>query len=348
MSINIVTGAPCSGKSTFVDKERAEGDIVVDYDKLSLALGSNKSHAAVGHIKSAAFKARQAAIDYAIDNPDAGSWVIHTSPKPGDLERYKTAGAVFHHLDATQDECTTRAAESGRPAETFEAIERYFTTEKRSGRGKAMQHKQISLALTGVKFANTDPNVFEGYASVFGGVDSYGDTIEPGAYAKTLDARDRPIQLRWNHFGDVIGKWTEIREDEKGLFVKGELTPGHSKATDVAALLKHGAVSGLSIGYAVKDFEQRGVLRVLKEIELYEISVVEEPADNAARVSGVKAALEDATALKEIESILRDAGRFSKTDATTIISRVKSLTRRDAEADQVKDLFGKLYKNLRI
>lgn len=200
-----------------------------------------------------------------------------------------------------------------------------------------MEIKNLSLDSVQFKFADDKPGVFSGYASVFNGVDSYGDTIMPGAYKGTLEGRDRPIQLRWNHWGPVIGKWLSIEEDEIGLKVTGELTPGHSVADDAYALLKHGAVTGMSIGYRVKsamDYPEEN-RRELKEIELIEISIVENPADNAAQISGVKSAINDAESLKEIESILRDVGRFSRADATALVARIKSLTHgeRDAKTD---------------
>ena len=200
-----------------------------------------------------------------------------------------------------------------------------------------MEIKNLSLDSVRFKFADDKPGVFSGYASVFNGVDSYGDTIMPGAYKGTLEGRDRPIQLRWNHWGPVIGKWLSIEEDEIGLKVTGELTPGHSVADDAYALLKHGAVTGMSIGYRVKsamDFPEEN-RRELKEIELIEISIVENPADNAAQISGVKSAINDAESLKEIESILRDVGRFSRADATALVARIKSLTH--GERDVKKD-----------
>lgn len=194
-----------------------------------------------------------------------------------------------------------------------------------------MKTKLLDLAVSEIKMGDKGGRSFEGYASVFNGIDAYGDRIAPGAYAKTLKSRDRPIQLRWNHFGPVIGKWTEAYEDEKGLYVKGELTPGHSVAEDAYALLKHGAVSGLSIGYSVEDSDEKDGVRLLKEIELYEVSVVEEPADNAARVSAVKAEIDAAKSWKEIEAILRDEGRFSRDAAAKLVARVKSLAHGERE-----------------
>ena len=183
-----------------------------------------------------------------------------------------------------------------------------------------MEHKQLNLAACEVKMGAEGSLQFSGYASVFDGLDSYGDKIQAGAYKSTITDRDRPVQLRWNHSGPVIGKFTEMYEDEKGLFVSGELTKGHSVAEDTAALLRHGAISGLSIGYSVKDFEQQGVVRVLKEIELYEISVVETPADNNAHIASIKSA----TKLKDVESVLRQKG-FSQREATEIVATVKKI-----------------------
>jgi HK97 family phage prohead protease len=207
-----------------------------------------------------------------------------------------------------------------------------------------METKQLALAQTEIKF--TGPAFqFSGYASVFGGTDSYGDTIEPGAYKNTLMDRERPIRLRWNHYGDIIGKWTTIREDEKGLYVEGELTPGHSKANDVFASMKHGAVDGLSIGYRIKAFDQLNEnRRLLKEIDLVEISVVEEPADWAARISDVKSVLEKADSLKEIESLLRDVGGFSRVDAKHLVSKINSLYQREANAEKEKQDIANLLK----
>ena len=183
-----------------------------------------------------------------------------------------------------------------------------------------MEIKNLALTTTEIKFGAEGSLKFEGYASMFGGLDSYGDTVIEGAYKKTLIDRERPVQLRWNHYGPVIGKYTEMYEDEKGLYVKGELTKGHTEAENVAALLRHGAISGLSIGYIVKDSEQAGVTRQLKEIELIEISVVESPADNSAHISSVKSA----TKLKDVEEFLRLKG-LSRTEATEIVAAVKKI-----------------------
>jgi uncharacterized protein len=198
----------------------------------------------------------------------------------------------------------------------------------------AMLHKLLDVKSAEFKF-NGDTGEFEGYASVFDGVDSYGDTIYAGAFRKTLEGRERPVRMRWNHFGPVIGKWVELMEDSKGLFVRGQLTPGHSIAEDVKASLKHGAIDGLSIGFMLGDYDEKPQGgRNIKSVKLVEISVVEEPADLSAKVTNVKAALSEVTRLADIESILRDYG-ITRSDATALISCTKSLIL--AEKEQNSD-----------
>lgn len=195
-----------------------------------------------------------------------------------------------------------------------------------------MERKTLTVEAVEFKFDEARKGFFSGYASVFGGVDSYGDTILPGAYKKTLKKRSRPIQMRWNHWGPVIGKWLVLEEDEKGLRVDGELTPGHSVAEDVYASIKHGAVTGMSIGFRPVQITDHGDgRRDLKEIELVEISVVESPADLAAQIGDVKSALDAAESLKEIERLLRDAAGFTRADATALVSRIKALSRGERE-----------------
>lgn len=204
-----------------------------------------------------------------------------------------------------------------------------------------MQHKLLQLNDTEVKFDDMRRGFFSGYASVFGGVDSYGDTVIPGAYAGTLESRKRPVQLRWNHYGEVIGKWIDIRETEKGLWVEGELTPGHSKAEDVYASLKHGAISGLSIGYRINKGIPNATGGVdLHEIDLVEISVVESPADIAAQIGDVKAFLDSLQSYKECEGFLRESCGLSRSDATMLVNRIKAIAHgeRDAQIKQSSEI----------
>ena len=203
-----------------------------------------------------------------------------------------------------------------------------------------MQHKLIDLNQIEVKFDDARRGFFSGYASVFGGVDAYGDTVMPGAYMSTIEMRKRPVQMRWNHFGEVIGKWLDIRETEKGLWVEGELTPGHSKAEDVYASLKHGAISGMSIGYRpIKAFPNETGGVDLHEIDLVEISVVESPADLAAQIGDIKSEFETIKSEKELEAFLREVGGFSHTIAKGIISKAKRPRDVEVNKDEIEAIF---------
>jgi len=199
-----------------------------------------------------------------------------------------------------------------------------------------MKHKLLNLDATSVKFYEGKQGVFSGYASVFGGVDSYGDSIFPGAYKKTITERERPVQMRWNHYGEIVGKWTRMEEDEKGLYVEGELTPGHSKAQDVYASLMHGAISGMSIGYKPKKFveNEKGGYD-LYEIDLVEISVVESPADLNAQVNRIKADVDSFNTFKEFEDLLRESNGLSKSDALWVVEGIKRLSLGEQEKTPV-------------
>lgn len=210
----------------------------------------------------------------------------------------------------------------------------------------ALQTKLIGVNGLQLKL-NEGARTFEGYASTFGNVDTYNDTIAKGAYLDTLKDRQRPVQMRWNHYGPIIGKWLKMEEDSTGLFVAGSMTPGHSVAEDAYASLKHEAIDGLSIGYYVQSYNMRDNIRELTGIELIEISVVEEPADNFARIDSVKSMLDEARSLAEVEDFLRDAYKFSRSNATALVSRIKTISRGDhgVEPEQLKSLFDSFRAN---
>jgi len=169
---------------------------------------------------------------------------------------------------------------------------------------------------------------FEGYASVFGSVDSYGDTVAKGAFTDTIrEAKERgqfPLMLFGHSPGRPLGKWTEMLEDDKGLFVRGEFTPGNRDAEDIYASVKHGAITGLSIGFMDRDSDQLETGgRLLKNIDLREVSIVTFPAEQAAQITSVKSRLESLESLKDCETFLREAG-LSRTEAVTFVGRLKS------------------------
>jgi len=139
--------------------------------------------------------------------------------------------------------------------------------------------------------------------------------------------------LLYQHRSDEpIGVFDEILEDSRGLKVKGRLAMGTQRGREVYELMKMGALDGLSIGYRVDakgmDYDEKGKRRLLKEVDLLEISAVTFPMNPRARVSAVKGA--DRT-VREWEELLRDAGSLSRSEAKVAASAVaKALSLRDA------------------
>ena len=193
-----------------------------------------------------------------------------------------------------------------------------------------MEYKEYSYDFKDI----TEEGVFTAYASTFGGEpDSYDDIIEKGAFSKTLSKGGRNkngIMMLWGHdHTKVLGVWPEIKEDSKGLYVKGQIALKTQLGSETYELLKIGAVKGLSIGYSVidskiiRDAKGNFLQRVLKEIDLWEVSLVTFPANLNAQVTGVKNSnVLDCKTERELEKNLRDAG-YSKKEAQYIISLSK-------------------------
>lgn len=180
----------------------------------------------------------------------------------------------------------------------------------------------------------SETGAFSGYASVFGNEDLWGDIVVAGAFSKSI-AEKKPAML-WQHNSDEpIGVWVILAEDEKGLYVEGQLLiNGVARAKEAYELLVAKAISGMSIGYVPvvwewqKKEDSRNEIRLLKEVDLWEISLVTFPANTEARVGDVK----DLNTLRDIESFLRDAG-CSRNEAKSIISQIRNV-QRDADNDE--------------
>lgn len=142
-----------------------------------------------------------------------------------------------------------------------------------------------------------DTGEIEGYASTFGGEpDAYGDVIAPGAYAESLRdhaSKGTMPKMLWQHDRrDVIGRWTAASEDGRGLLVRGKLNMDVQRGREAYALLKDGALDGLSIGYRIKEYSVDTDTDVwtLEKLDLFEVSVVTIGANESATISSVKAA----------------------------------------------------------
>ncbi|WP_454917316.1 HK97 family phage prohead protease [Xanthobacter sediminis] len=193
-----------------------------------------------------------------------------------------------------------------------------------------------------MKFADGAPlGTFEGYGAVFGSMDSHGDVIEPGAFAKSLLDRQRagrPLppmyKMHGKAFGNAhepVGVWESMSEDTAGLHVRGRLIGMDTEQGKwTHAQMREGALKGLSIGFRLpaggyrKGSGKPGEpLRFLKQIHLGEVSLVDDPSNAAALVYAMKSrwapgSAEEVKTVREFETFLRDVGGFSHAAAKAI------------------------------
>ena len=203
-----------------------------------------------------------------------------------------------------------------------------------------LKQRQFGFKIKAVE----DSGAFAGYGSIFGNADAYRDVVMPGAFAKSLASwkeRGALPPVLWQHRSDQpIGPFTKMAEDGQGLYVEGQLLiQDVKKAREAQALLKSGAIRGMSIGYDVPEdgMEYDGKTNVWKltEIDLWECSIVTFPANVEASVTQIKSQIAGGKlpSVSEFEELLRDAAGFSRKQATAIASvgYAKFLNQRDAE-----------------
>lgn len=209
---------------------------------------------------------------------------------------------------------------------------------------------------------------FEGYASVFGNVDSYGDVVRKGAFADTLtewESSDEVLPVYWGHNmmdpDANIGHIVEAHEDDKGLFVRGQLDPESPKAQTVYRLLKGRRVGDMSYSYAVTDGEfidsaskadgedgsdPGGEYYEIRSLKLYEVSIVPVGANPLAEITGVKAGRVlssknlDAikAAIEALQGVVKDAESSSDSGKASTAGASKGEAREGKPEDSTRDV----------
>lgn len=175
-----------------------------------------------------------------------------------------------------------------------------------------MENKFINFELKA-----SENGEISGYGSVFGNADDGGDIVAKGAFSKSLAAGIAPRMLFQHRPDEVVGVWDEAKEDENGLRVKGRLALGTRRGDELNTLMKMGAIDGLSIGYRTVDAEYDAGSRLIKEAELWEVSVVTFPMNQKARIDAVKAA---DLSIREFERKLTHDAGFSRSVARALMA----------------------------
>jgi len=216
---------------------------------------------------------------------------------------------------------------------------------------KEVEKESIEIKSSIKAYDNEDEDknygTFEGYGSVFGNKDLGNDVIEAGAFAKSLKKRKpQNVKLLYQHKSDMpIGVFDEIREDDHGLVVKGRLALKTQAGAEAYELLKMGALDGLSIGFRVNpqqvSYDKRGGKRIIKEVDLMEVSLVTFPMNPQATVRSVKG---EEISIREWENGLRDAFSLSRSEAKVAAKAVtKCFDQREVDesaelVDAIKEL----------
>ena len=293
--IRIIYGPPCAGKTSFIEKHAAPGDVRLDWDKLAEAIDAHPTGAhtardgavravtsygrvVIGHYLRTKWKAET-------DNGgEATGWVPVSSPDAvGGFEDWIAAGARITVLDPGETECLRRCEADGRPKGTEDAIRQWYEDrlevpdtwiyQDDDVKGApTMRAKNLDVKVKAVAGEATAENPFGGaleegdfiaYASTFDeDPDSYGDIVVKGAFTRTLDEwalKDAPIPLLFGHRMDDpafnIGHIVDATEDEKGLLVWGRIDLETEKGQQAHRLVKSRRVNQLSFAFDVNDFE---------------------------------------------------------------------------------------------
>jgi HK97 family phage prohead protease len=210
-----------------------------------------------------------------------------------------------------------------------------------------MDDLQRKFAAFELRAADDATGEIDGYGSVFGVRDTYGDVVEPGAFAESLSVRT-PAMLLQHRMDAPIGKWIKAEEDARGLRLLGRVNLKTTMGRDAYELVKDGCVTGLSIGFRTKSDEMDGPVRRIKEVDLFEVSLVTMPANEAAQVTGVRSDMTErelerrligivsrkeakalAAAWKELRAQrdVADAGEVARRDAAAALHEIRNILR---------------------
>lgn len=344
MTVHVVVGPPCSGKSTFVDAAAEPGVPRFDFDRVAQVVAGASDLEVAAAAAEAVLAMRRGFMGWLLDpETEPGEvWLINALPTQATIERLEGIGAVFHVCDPGLEECLARAAREGRPDGTEERIRAWYDNPPaipgHNTKGGPMRLKNFTADIA-VKAPDTAAETavpqgrIEAYASVFDTADSYGDIVRRGAFTDTLAEwaeKERIIPLLYGHdFKDPfknIGGVIEAVEDERGLKITADLDMDNPTAAQVFSLIQKGRLNEMSFAFNYRD---AGSITVdgeeffeVRSVDLYEVSVVPIGANRETEILSAKSARELLTAVKQ-----------ANLDAATEAVVVDALTRAAGETD---------------
>lgn len=186
---------------------------------------------------------------------------------------------------------------------------------------------------------------FSGYAATFGNIDKVDDICVKGCFADSIQKKKdkgEKLIILWQHQRDMpLGVYFEFEEDDKGLFVKGRMPKADTFVNGrVWPQMQVGSIGKMSIGFFIieREFNEEGI-RLLKELDLFEVSLVTIPANDEAVITDMKS-LEEVESIKDVESYLKEKG-VSVRESKKLISVIKNLEVCDEHQEPVCDEQGK-------
>jgi len=324
MTIRVVTGPPCAGKSTYVQENRKDKDVVVDYDLIAQALGNTEPHGSEGAIRTCALSARDRVTDLCIER-DFDSWVIRTELDSEDKELFRLAGAEFIEIDPGEDECIARAEAEGCPDDYIEAIRAWYAKhgdKERNMPAKPMEREYRMMAQPFAvpsvdididvkqddaeekRYANrfNSEKFVEGYATTF--EDPYmlwEDPADGWKYVEVMHegcmegADTSDVIFLYDHEGRVYARNRNdtlyIEPQLHGLYVAADLSRT-TLAGEMYEDIKAGMVDQMSWAFTVaeEDVEEDELNKTttfhIRRIKrVYDVSCVSRPADPNTSIS---------------------------------------------------------------
>ena len=350
--ITVVMGPSCSGKSTFIQEQKQPGDVVVDWDLMNQALGSDNPHDAPEDVKQVTFAARTAAIARIFDGIEKDAWIIWHDLTDDKIREYGEQGVKFHVMDTSLETRLERAREDGRPEGTEQRIREWFENPpvipSEYEKGATVRTKHITVGIKADDSSSAEGR-FTGYASVFGNKDSYGDVVVKGAFAESLKSygeNGAGIPCYWSHqMSDPmmnIGQTVKAVEDDHGLLVEVQLDLDNPNAKYTHKLIKEGRVNQMSFAFDIEDYafaesEEHGEYLELRKMKIHEVSVVQVGANQATELLDVKDRLTRLKAGRALSTKNEDQLRQAQSLIEDVLSSIDQADEKTAEP-QVSDV----------